>query len=107
MVQRVKTTRHAEDRERNMAFWTSSFPSHRASSPPGSHVDLEHLEKSSRDVARSEWIVAGWRELIDRMQADGHDVTVARDLLEAFQSNLEAHRSKRDQIQQAVAEGRR
>jgi hypothetical protein len=45
--------------------------------------------------------------MIDRMEVAGRDVTVARDLLETFQGNLEAHRSNRDLIQQMIEQSRR
>jgi len=67
-----------------MTLWKSRLPSRRVSS-----CDTEQLEKASQQVAEGEWIIAGWRELIERMQADGHDVTVARDLIDAFQRKLE------------------
>jgi hypothetical protein len=66
---------------------------------------LELLANANRQVAESERIVAEWSELIGRMQAEGRDVTVARDLLETLRGNLEARRSSRDQIQQIVLEG--
>jgi hypothetical protein len=47
--------------------------------------NLEHLEEANRHVAQSEQLVAGWRDVVDRMQAEGRDVTVAQDLLETFQ----------------------
>jgi hypothetical protein len=45
-------------------------------------------------VVESERLVAGWRELIARMQADGRDVTVARDLLKTFEEELEDRKRK-------------
>jgi hypothetical protein len=63
---------------------------------------LELLANANRQVTESERIVAEWSELIGRMQAEGRDVTVARDLLETLRGNLEARRSSRDQIQQIL-----
>jgi hypothetical protein len=94
---------------RNMAFWPRAddlrarpLTSSHGSDPTG----LEHLEEANRHVGQSERLVAGWRDLIDRMQAEGRDVTMVRDLLETFQGNLEAHRSKRDLIQRMIAQRR-
>ena len=57
---------------------------------------------ASRQLAESERIVAGWRELIHRMQSDGRDVTAANDMLKDFEDELRARRSNRDQIVQAA-----
>jgi hypothetical protein len=65
---------------------------------------LEHLENANRQIADSERIIAGWQALVHTMRAEGRDVTVACNLLETFKRNLEAQRSRRDLIQQALAE---
>jgi hypothetical protein len=52
------------------------------------------FEEQHRRVEESERLVAGWRELIARMQADGRDVTVARDLLKTFEDELEVRKRK-------------
>jgi hypothetical protein len=87
-----------------MALWTwpDRLRSRRTRSPPCHHIGRERLEEANRQVAQSEQLVAGWREVIDSMEAEGRDVTVARDLLETFQGNLQAHRSDRDLIQQMI-----
>jgi hypothetical protein len=82
--------------------WTDRLRSRRASPSPHHRIGRERLEEANRQVAQSERLVAGWRDMIDRMQAEGRDVSVARNLLDTFQSNLEAHRSNRDQIQQMI-----
>jgi hypothetical protein len=57
-------------------------------------MDMHHVDEvRRRRIADSERLVAGWRELIVRMQADGRDVTMACDMLKAFQDDLEHHRS--------------
>jgi hypothetical protein len=56
------------------------------------------IKEANRRVRESERIVAGWREFIARLQADGRDVTVARDLLRNFEDELGARRSRRDLI---------
>jgi hypothetical protein len=66
---------------------------------------LRHLESANSQVAECEQIVADWRALIDTMQVEGRNVTVARDLLETFESNLKTRRSNRDLIQLTVVEG--
>jgi hypothetical protein len=93
---------------RNMAFWprTDDLRSRPLTSSHGSDpTGLEHLE-ANRHVGQSERLVAGWRDLIDRMQAEGRDVTMVRDLLETFEGNLEAHRSKRGLIRRMSAQRR-
>ena len=52
------------------------------------------IQHAPRDVVESERLVAGWRELIARMQADGRDVTVARDMLKTFEGDLENRKLK-------------
>jgi hypothetical protein len=87
--------------------WTDRFRSRRITSPCRSDLtSLERLEEANRQVAQSEHLVAGWRDVIDRMEVEGRDVTVARDLLETFQDNLEAHRSNHDLIQQMIEQSR-
>ena len=58
-------------------------------------MNTQHFEgDASRRVAEGERLVAGWRELIARMQADGRDVTIARDLLKTFEDTLEDQKLK-------------
>jgi len=45
-----------------------------------------------RRIQESERLVAGWRELISEMQANGRDVTIARELLRTFEADLEKRR---------------
>jgi hypothetical protein len=49
-----------------------------------------------KDVRRreSERLVAGWRELIARMQADGRNVTVAQEVLKTLEDELEGKKRK-------------
>src|SRR5215204_5765663 len=70
---------------------TAGFRSHPVITPHGFNgVDAlrARLEQASRRVAQSEWIVDNWRDLIDRMQVEGGEVTAARSLLETFQAGL-------------------
>jgi len=101
--------RRSFEGQRNMAPWTwmGRLQSRRVTSRRGSDpARLEHLEEANRQVVQNEHLVAGWRDVVDRMQAEGRDVTVARDLLETFEGNLEVHRRNRDRIEQMIAERR-
>ena len=94
--------------ERYMALWpwTARSQSRRVSEGPALHrMGPGHLENANRQVAEGERILAEWSALIDRMQGEGRDVTVACDLLRTLKGNLETRRSSRDLIQQTVAEG--
>jgi hypothetical protein len=64
-----------------------------------------NIEEANRRVVQSERLVAGWRELIRRMQSDGHDVTVAVDMLKNFENELKACRASRDQVQRMNGKG--
>jgi hypothetical protein len=66
----------------------------------------EQLEDANRLVARAEQIVADWRNLMDRMAAEGRDVAAASELFQTFQADLEARRSNRDLIQRLILERR-
>jgi hypothetical protein len=57
-------------------------------------MSVKQFQDASRLVAESEYLVAGWRELIAEMEADGREVTVVRDLLRRFEDELKARRSK-------------
>jgi hypothetical protein len=99
--------RRSFEGQRNMAPWTwmSRRQSRRVTSRRGSDpARREHLEVANRHVTQGEQLVAGWRDVVDRMHAEGGDVTVARDLLETFQGNLEVHRRNRDVIEQMISE---
>ena len=94
-------------RHRALGTWMDRLGSRRVTSPHRSDpAGPEHLEEANRHVAQSEQLVADWRDVVDRMQAVGRDVTVARDLLETFEGNLEVHRRNRDRIEQTIAERR-
>jgi hypothetical protein len=79
--------------------WTDRSQSRPVTAPSEIHrMRWEHLENANQQVAESERIVVGWSDLIDRMQADGQDVAMARNLLKSFKDNLEVHRANRDLI---------
>jgi len=94
--------------------WTTCTQSLRAGDAPAvdrmgrehlENVRREHLENVNRQISESERIVAEWSTLIETRRAEGHDVTVANDLLETFRRNLEVHRSNHALIQRRVEEG--
>jgi hypothetical protein len=60
------------------------------------------LHSASHRVAAHERTVSEWSELVGRMQAEDHDVTMARDLLEAFKRNLQAQRANHDLVSQTL-----
>ncbi len=53
---------------------------------------MKHLDESRRHLARAEESIVAQRELIDRMAADGHNTTLARQVLETFEKTLAAMR---------------
>jgi hypothetical protein len=61
-------------------------------------MNAQYFEEERRRARESERLVAGWRELIARMQADGRDVTVARDLLKTFEDELADRKRKFDAV---------
>src|SRR4051794_36581574 len=64
--------------ERNMVLWTwvDRLRSRRVTSLDRSDpTGLEHLEEANRHVVQNEHLVAGWGDEVDRMQAEGRDVT--------------------------------
>jgi hypothetical protein len=62
------------------------------------------LKHANRCVADKERLVAGWRELIERDQPEGRDVSVARDLLNTFQIGLDVAMSNKWEAEKAVAQ---
>jgi hypothetical protein len=98
--------RSMEFERKIMSCATARFRSRRVITPHGLNgVDAlrDRLEKASRRVAQSERIVDGWRDLIDRKQVEGDDVTAARSLLETFQASLEAAISDKKEAEEALA----
>jgi hypothetical protein len=60
------------------------------------------LNSASQRVATNERIVSDWSKLVGRLQAQGQDATMARDLLEAFKRNLQAQRENHDPVSQTL-----
>jgi hypothetical protein len=94
----------AVELERHLALmaWPHQSRVDAPSKPDRSRVEL--LAEADRLIAESERIVDGWRDLIERQQQEGQDVTVARDLLRTLNETLEEHRRSRDQIERCVAQ---
>jgi hypothetical protein len=72
--------------EKNNAWAASGLRPDRVRAPRGLNgVDAlrQRLEAANRRVAESRRLVAGWRDIIERERAAGHE---ARDLLETFQT---------------------
>jgi hypothetical protein len=57
-------------------------------------ANMLHFKEVRRRVVESERLVAGWRELIARIQADGRDVTVAQEVLKTFEDELADRKRK-------------
>jgi hypothetical protein len=94
--------RYREFVARSIQLAASAFRSH----PASSRVDLDALRDgldiANGRVAQSEELVAGWREVIDRQQATGRDLEVARDLLKTFENGLEVATSNKEEAQKAL-----
>jgi hypothetical protein len=98
--------RSMEFERKIMSRVTARFRSQRVITPHG--LDgvgalRDRLKEASRRVAQSQRMVDGWRDLIDPMQAERHDVTAARSLLETFQASLEAAISDKKEAEKALA----
>jgi hypothetical protein len=99
--------RSMEFERKIMSRVTGRFRSHRVTTPCGLNgVDAlrERLEAANCHVAESERLVAGWRDIIERKRAAGHDVSVARDLLETFQTGLEVAMAEKEQAEKTLAQ---
>jgi hypothetical protein len=54
-------------------------------------MNAHQFEEARRRVVESERLVAGWRDLIARMEADDRNATIARDILKTFENDLDAN----------------
>src|SRR5215813_64514 len=90
--------------ERSLLLWTGILRSHRESMlfARGLGELRDQLVDANRHVAKAEWLVAGWRNLVDRVQAEGKDVTTARELLETLQTDLETAVSLSERAEKAL-----
>src|SRR5215211_4162664 len=106
-VQLSEYLRRSMEFGRKIVSWvTARFRPHPVITPRGPNgVDAlrDRLEEGGRRVAQSERMVDGWRDLIDRMQVEGSDVTAARSLLETFQASQEAAISDKKEAEKALA----
>jgi hypothetical protein len=57
-------------------------------------VSAHPILAQRRRIAETERLVVGWHELVARRQAEGCDVTVARDMLKSFEQDLAAQKLK-------------
>ena len=59
---------------------------------------LEHLARAEEHVVLAQEHVQQQRDLVTRLQNDGHDTTMARALLEQFERLLVMHADDRDRL---------
>jgi len=87
--------------ERNIAVRAGLLGSHGESMPwrPGTGALRDRLDEASRHVAECEVLVAGWRDVLQRQEADGKDVTTGRDMLEIFRTDLKAAIRKKERAE--------
>jgi hypothetical protein len=94
--------------QRKIMSWAASgLRPDRVRAPRGLNgVDAlrQRLEAANRRVAESRRLVAGWRGIIERERAAGHDVSVARDLLETFQTRLEVAMAEKERAAKTLAQ---
>jgi hypothetical protein len=92
----------------NTAPWTwlvrlRSRPVHAPYQSNGVDALRVRLEAAKGRVAESERLVAGWKDIVESEQAAGRDVSVGRDLLNNFQTRLEAAMSHQEQAENDLA----
>ncbi len=66
-------------------------------------VILEHLAQAEEHVVLAQEHVQQQRDLVARLEHDGHDTTMARALLEQFEKFLAMHISDRDRLAKELA----
>lgn len=66
------------------------------------HPSFEQLAlaQAERHVADGEKTVARQREIVARLERDGHDASTARELLSAFEESLVMHKADRERLRQ-------
>src|SRR5262245_4548517 len=62
----------------------------------------DRLEQANRRVAECEQLVAGWRELLHRQEADGSVVASSRDMLKVFCADLEEAISEKERAEKLI-----
>ena len=92
--------RHLANTQRTLARWMSAYRT--ARQPPPDNLQRE-LEDLNHRIAKSEHIVSGWHDFIERYP-DEHDTTEARSLLACFERDLVSDRVTLDLIHKMIAE---
>ena len=62
-----------------------------------------HLQQAERHVAEGEQHIARQRKLIAELERDGHDTTLALELLREFERTQASHIESRDRIRANLA----
>lgn len=62
-----------------------------------------HLQQAQRHVSEGEQHIVGQRELLSRLQRDGHDTKEAARLLASFEDLQRLHIADRDRLEKALA----
>jgi hypothetical protein len=66
-------------------------------------IEQEHLAQAHRHIVRAEEMIREQHDLIKRMSKHGHDIKLAKDLLQTMQATLEHMYEHRDMIEAAIA----
>lgn len=61
------------------------------------------LAQAERHVAQGEDAVAHRREIVTQLERDGHDASMARELLSAFEETLAMFKADRERLRQDVS----
>jgi hypothetical protein len=62
----------------------------------------DRLEKADERVAQSKWLIDGWHDLTQRLEAAGRDVSVSREMLNDFHKDLEAAVRAKENAEKAL-----
>jgi hypothetical protein len=62
----------------------------------------QHLMEIEQLIAHGEQLIAQQREMIGKLQHDGHDTTKARELLTAMEETQRLHVASRERFQQEL-----
>lgn len=66
------------------------------------HILLDHLAQADRHVDQGERHLAQQRAQVDALERDGHDATVARELLDTLEQTQVLHLADRDRIRREL-----
>ena len=69
-----------------------------------SAVLKRHLEEAEGHVVLGEQHIVRQRQLVFELERDGHDTTVAKQLLAEFEATQVLHAEHRDRLRQQLAE---